>query len=162
MKKRPKKIVVAVDFSPFSKPAVSYAADLAPLFEKHLVLINVIDQRALEKLQRWGLKVGTGNGDRFIRSLIKQRENRLEAMVVETRRLDIPTEIQVRVDTPFRGILAGVKDFDASLLIIGTKGRTNLRDVLVGSCAEKLFHRNPVPVLSIPATYINSRKLTDG
>jgi nucleotide-binding universal stress UspA family protein len=162
MKNTPNKIAVAVDFSPFSKHAVSYAADLALLLDKPLVLINVIDQRGLERLKRWSPEVGTGNGDRFIKGRTREREKRLEAMAAETRKCDIPTETQVRVDVPFRGVLAGVKQSNADLLIICTKGRTNLNDVLVGSCAEKLFRRSPVPVLSIPAIYINSRGVTDG
>ena len=162
MKKTANKIAVAVDFSPFSKPAVSYAADLAQLLDEQLVLINVIDQRGLERIKLWSRDIGVNNGDRFIKERMRDREKRLEAMADKTRQRGIITDTHVSVDVPFRGVLAGVEQSKADLLIICTKGRTNLNDVLVGSCAEKLFRRCQVPVLSIPAAYIKSQGFADG
>jgi nucleotide-binding universal stress UspA family protein len=161
MKHLSNKIAVAVDFSPYTKPAVSYAIDLACLLDYRLVLINVVDKRDYERLRRWSSELGNHSGSLFTDDPVKERTSELELLAAEALERGVQTETKVLVDVPFRGVLAGVAETKANLLIISTKGRTNLSDVLVGSCASKLFRRSPVPVLSIPAVYVKSMGLAD-
>ena len=37
---------------------------------------------------------------------------------------------------------------DADLMVMGIRGRSDLEHLLVGSVAEKVFRRSPVPILS--------------
>jgi nucleotide-binding universal stress UspA family protein len=58
----------------------------------------------------------------------------------------------IKVGVPFQAIVEIIDQEQADLLVIGTKGRSNLSDVLLGSTAERLFRRCPVPLLSVRIT----------
>lgn len=155
-----KKIAVPIDFSSFSKAAVSYAAVLAKLSNATMVLVNVIDQRSLDRFRRLSGGSGAFNGECFEKERTAERTRRLLSIASEIEQQGIQVETHALVDVPFRGILKCVAQSKSDFLVMATKGRTNTADVLVGSCAEKLFRRSPVPVLSIPAALIttNNRK----
>ena len=49
---------------------------------------------------------------------------------------------------PIDKLLEFIIEKNADMIVMGPKGRTDLEHVLVGSVAEKLFRRSPVPVVS--------------
>jgi nucleotide-binding universal stress UspA family protein len=55
----------------------------------------------------------------------------------------------VKIGAPFQAIMETIDKKQADLVVIGTKGRSNLSDMLLGSTAERLFRRCPVPLLSV-------------
>ena len=50
---------------------------------------------------------------------------------------------------PLQAILDYVDDHDVDLVVMGTHGRTGLDRYLLGSVAEKVVRRCPVPVLTV-------------
>jgi nucleotide-binding universal stress UspA family protein len=50
-------------------------------------------------------------------------------------------------DTMGAELIIAVKE-NVDLIIMGIKGRTDLEYVLIGSVADKVFRRSPVPILS--------------
>jgi nucleotide-binding universal stress UspA family protein len=45
-----------------------------------------------------------------------------------------------------------LKKGDVDLIVLGTRGRTGLEKILLGSSAEEVFRRSPVPILTIGPT----------
>jgi nucleotide-binding universal stress UspA family protein len=56
----------------------------------------------------------------------------------------------VRTGDPSDELLALAKELDASLVVLGTHGRSGLSHLLLGSTTEKLIRKSPLPVLVVP------------
>ena len=144
---------MAVDLGPYAQPLVHYGCNLARDLDAELILTSVIDQRVMEAFK----SILNKKMDWSAETLLKDREHQLAEKLLELLEREycesVAHRIAVRTGVPFKAILSVIDEEAPDLLIIGAKGRTNLKDVVVGSCAEKLFRRSPIPILTLPANY---------
>jgi nucleotide-binding universal stress UspA family protein len=149
MMKAVSKIMVAVDFSEYSLPAIQYASDLAKDVSASLLLINVLNQKNIDMMNKVALKLPEFSVKNYFDEYLTERKERLEdfAKKIDVGNLDV--EAYVCVGVPYKALLNEIEEKKPDLLIMGTKGRSNLVDMVVGSCALKMFRRCPIPLLSI-------------
>jgi nucleotide-binding universal stress UspA family protein len=50
---------------------------------------------------------------------------------------------------PYQQLLAVIDEEKPDILVMATKGRSDIIDVVMGSCARIMHRRSPIPVLSI-------------
>jgi len=50
---------------------------------------------------------------------------------------------------PSQEILKSAREMEADLIVIGSRGRTGIEKLLLGSVAEKVVLQSPIPVLMI-------------
>jgi len=143
------KLMVAVDFSEFSLRSVAYAAGLSSRIKAELILVNVINQRDIEAIRNAALYHSAISVQGYVQDQTDMRTAELHALADRGGASALPCRFVVRSGVPFTELLAAVTEFDVDLLVMGTKGRSNLADVIMGSTAEKMFRRCPVPLLSI-------------
>ncbi len=144
-----KKIMVAIDFSEHSVAAAQSAAGLASDLDAALVLTNVINQRDIDALEFAVKRVAIFSVEKHIE---EQIENRKKLFADMQRKLDLDNanvQTSVRTGVPFREILASIAEHKPDLLVMGRRGNSELADIIIGSCAQKLFRRCPIPLLSI-------------
>jgi nucleotide-binding universal stress UspA family protein len=143
------KIMAAVDFSEYSPATLRYAASLAGSLNAILVVANVINHRDVEAIravedEALGLSV-----EKFIAGRQQERETEIDRLLQETGCQDLKVVRIFQVGVPWVELLEIVKNQGVDLVVMGTKGRTNIVNTLFGSTAEKVFRRCPVPVLSV-------------
>ena len=143
-----KKILVALAFTPYSEGIFNYAAKIAQSFNAQLIIGSIINSRdvsAVSKIVSMGYDV---NGDHYVEDIRKERQALLEQFMAKSSfdREDIRTTI--KVGNPVEELLKLIVKENINLVVMGTKGRTDLENVFVGSVADKLFRRSPVPVIS--------------
>ncbi len=144
-----KKIMVAIDLSDFSQETLRYAADLATDLQAELTIINVINQRDIDAYARIAQMNSIVTGEDFVEMRKRERSERMQQLVKSCEHPDLPIKTIFRTGVPFLALLEAVQEEGADLLVMGAKGRSNLKGLFLGSTAEKTFRRSPVPVLSL-------------
>ncbi|MDT8378446.1 MAG: universal stress protein [Desulfotignum sp.] len=146
------KMVVAIDFSGYSRDTLAYAVETANLTQAQMVLINIINQKQIDSMEK---AVNTENPNqfdlaKFLGEEIDRRRLKLKTLIKGIPAMDdVPVKIRIGHGVPHVEILEAVKRENADFLVFGPKGRTDLKEFLFGSVAEKLFRHSPVPVMSI-------------
>lgn len=148
-----RKILVAIDFSDFSLMSLRYAADLAKDAAAELLLVNVINQRDVDILNEAAEKLSGFTAENHLERTTEKRKARFDDFLAQVDAEKLPVATLIRTGVPYEELLKVIREKEPNLLVMTTKGRSNLMDTLVGSCARKLFRHSPIPVLSLPAAH---------
>lgn len=147
------KILVACDLSKFTNQVLDYAIALAQSTGGHLIMANVINQRDVDAIEhaihKTFLVQKEASPENFIRQHKSDRETQLKELINESGHPSLFLKTVIRTGVPFQELIHIVESEHADLVVMGTLGRTNLRSVLLGATAEKMFRSCPVPVLSV-------------
>jgi nucleotide-binding universal stress UspA family protein len=142
------RILVAIDFSQFSKYILEYAANLAGPLHADLVLANVINQRDIDIVSKLSFNINL-SAQEYIDQTRNERLRAMDAMMQDLQMTHLKYQNIIKTGTPFVELVQAITDTQADLAVMGSKGRGNIAGVLFGSTAEKLFRRSPVPLLSL-------------
>lgn len=140
------KILVATDGSKNSLRAVKYVVKLAvDLAEPpHVTLVSVHDDVSLRHAQRF---VGRTAVDDYLREL---SEGDLAAPRKALDKAEIVHDMVMRTGHVAAEIAAVGNEGKFDLIVLGSKGRSALKDLLVGSVAKRVMELSKVPVLLVP------------
>jgi nucleotide-binding universal stress UspA family protein len=134
-------ILLGLDGSDGSRPAVPLAADLARRYGAKIVIAHV-DERVAGKGGVVPVRVDEDRIEEELRRLAAElSEQGLEASV-ET--------LKVILGGPAHAIEKLAEDIDADLIVIGRRGHSPVVGLLLGSVALRLLGISRRPVLAVP------------
>ena len=139
-----KRILVPIDFSKTSKAALPWAASLAAESGSELILLHVREKFPIDYV------LGRDLMNEWVTPFMKQAEAELEVIaekINKSRTLNISAV--VRNGKPFQEICDVTKIVGAGLIVLTTRGYTGLKNVWLGSTAERVVRHAPCPVLTV-------------
>ena len=132
-------VVVATDGSDSVNRAVDVALDLADRFDADVHALSVIDASEVD-----------ASPEQLRKELRTALETTADAALATVEdRTDAEVTTAVREGRPAAEICEYARDVDADVLATGTRGRHGENRLLLGSVAERIVRRSPVPVLTV-------------
>ena len=87
---RIKNIMVACDFSEYSKQALQYASNLAENLKACLIITHVINQRDIDAMQKIAKYTATFSLEKFVKDQFEDRSQRIDKLIEETVVYQLP------------------------------------------------------------------------
>lgn len=140
-----RKILYPTDFSQGAQKAVNYLLQLRQSGTEEVVILHVIDTRSLRVPEIYGIPELSLLGE-------KQAEEAMPCAVEIANILNdagIKTNIRIEKGVPLTEILRIEKEEDVSLIVMGSHGKSNVKEMLLGSVTEKVVRKAAKPVLVV-------------
>jgi len=136
-----KSILLPVDGSKFMEKNIKYACDVAKSEKSKLTLIHVV---TLPTVVEPGVPIDPGPFDEAgAQTLEKAKKNAKEEGI------DADTKLGRTFGNPAQEILRAAEEGKYDLIIIGAKGHSLLRNLMIGSVCDTVVRNAPCPVLVV-------------
>lgn len=140
--------MIATDGSETSERAAEMGIEIARLSGGKATAIYVVDILRLSHLP--GYTALPGLSKQLLELMQKEGKETTGHVCEMAGNAGVACEVMVAEGDPSTEILRRSQESDADLLILGTKGKSGLDRILLGSVAEKVIRNSRVPVLLVP------------
>jgi nucleotide-binding universal stress UspA family protein len=140
-----KTIVVATDLHGQSEAALEYARKLATNYGARIVLAHGLDPLEYADIETvpGQVRKGLTDGAREV----------LDKLASDLMREGIHSHSEIRQGAIAQMLVDVARQYEAGLIVIGTKGRSGVGPVVVGAIAELLVRLAPCPVMAVAADW---------
>lgn len=140
------RILVAVDGSPFAERALAHAVDLSKKYEAKLLIVHVV-------LRRFYAVTPSEAGVLATTVFVKEMESEGKQIIAKSdefaKKAGVPYECRLVQGTPADEIVRLAQLEKVDLIVLGSRGLSEVRAFLLGSVSDKIIHHAKCPVLII-------------
>jgi universal stress protein A len=143
------RLLVPVDYSEQSRRALEYAGELAEAFKATVDIVHCFDRPSYVSddvfIERQGKR-------RPLVEVLREDAEREMAQFLSGTKLPhgITVDSHLIGGDPAGAVCERLRDGSYDVVVIGTSGKSGVRQLLLGSVAARLVRLSPVPVLTIP------------
>lgn len=143
-----KKILVPIDASECSFAAANYAIGVAKTSNASIILIHIVERHPYHSLPYYL----TAGADRALEKEIKKVAEGWFAKIGESAKkenVSVRHYILFRSRSVIESIVSYAKNNNVDMIVMGTKGATGLKRLLMGSVAKGVIEHAHCPVLLV-------------
>jgi nucleotide-binding universal stress UspA family protein len=143
-----KRIIVPIDFSPYSENAFYSAAKIASKGDATISCLNVVTT----DLDWANLTASEKAKNQEIFDLEAEAKDKLDAFVAKHKVKNTPVEAVVEIGMPFQVLVDMASKQNADLIVIGAYGKNHESGKFIGSTTQKVLRQAHCPVLAVHKT----------
>lgn len=140
------RILVAVDGSPFAERALAQAVDLSKKYEAKLVIVHVV-------LRRFYAVTPSEAGVLATTVFVKEMESEGKKIIAKAEEVvkaaGVEYECKLVQGVPADEIVRLAQTEKIDLIVMGSRGLTEVRAFLLGSVSDKVTHHAKCPILVV-------------
>ncbi|PSQ18107.1 universal stress protein UspA [Halobacteriales archaeon QS_8_69_26] len=134
-------VLVGYDGSPRSEAALDHAIDEHA--DARITVLSVVNPLAAG----YGADVTLPSGaEQWFRNAKNEAESLLAEAEERAAEAGVDVETTVGVGRPTRAIVEYAREHDVDHIVLGSHGRTGVSRIILGSVAESVMRKSPVPV----------------
>ncbi|MCC5793242.1 MAG: universal stress protein [Chromatiales bacterium] len=149
-----KRVILPVDGSDNALRAVDHGGALAAAAGLEVHLLHVMPPSPLEVMQVMGYPAAARDEARASAAAFEQARQSTAAAVLEKARTRLPSDIRVveiaRPGDPAEVILNYTKLVPDAVIVVGHRGLSAIRELVMGSVSQKIIHHAACPVTIVP------------
>ena len=141
-----KQILVPIDFSAHSTAAFEAAVEIAKAFDSKIHLLHCY-QIQPGGISPYGIAIPSG----YFAEIRDAASQQLAEWQEEHVPAGISTAASTMSESPSEAIITTAKEIEADLIVMGTRGLSGFKHVMLGSVAERIVRLAPCPVMTVHA-----------
>jgi nucleotide-binding universal stress UspA family protein len=142
-----KRILLASDFSPASRPAVREAITLARATGATLVIAHVLEEPIPFSPDGYVLP---RIYDELAQAVRAQAQKKMQALLALARKAGVSASGLLLRGAPHEAIVRAARAHGARQIVVGTHGRSGVSRLILGSVAAKVVAAATCPTLVVP------------
>jgi len=140
-----KKILYPTDFSDVSKKAINYIKQLKDAGTQEVVVLHVLNEKGVEAMALYA----SGSFDELLQRVEKEAADEMKKIEVDLKESGFKVKLRTEIGIPLTDILKVEEEEGVSAIVIGSHGKSNVKEMLLGSVSEKVIRKSKNPVLVI-------------
>ena len=136
------RLLLATDFSSWARRAEEYALSMAASWRAHLTVMTVLEFPP-------GMNPDYPVNQQYLTDRMREASEQLAGFKGRATKRGLVVATRIATGIPSEELKAAARAEESDLIIVGTRGKTGLAHVLLGSTAERVIRTAPCPVLAV-------------